>query len=61
MWNEKPFDDIFPIEYEEKYSGKQLSKKIFEYYTKIHKELQEKPNDYKEFEDIKYDVRKFVI
>jgi len=59
MWNEKSFEDIFPLEYEEKYSGKQLSKKIFEYYTKIHKELQEKPNDYKQFEGIKYNVRKF--
>jgi len=59
MWNEKPFEEIFPFEYEEKYKGKQLSKKIFEYYTKIHKKLQEKPNDYQQFEDIKYDVRKF--
>lgn len=59
MWNESSFEDIFPLEYEEKYSGKQLSKKIFEYYTKIHKEFQEKPNDYKEFDDVKYDVRKF--
>ncbi|MEA3513831.1 MAG: hypothetical protein U9R37_09540 [Campylobacterota bacterium] len=59
MWNEKEFDEIFPIELEEKYEGKQLSKKIFEYYVNIHKELQNKPNDYKSFEDIKYDVRKY--
>ena len=59
MWNEKSFDIIFPIELVEKYNGKQLSKKIFEYYVNIHKELKEKPNDYKQFEDIKYDVRKY--
>jgi len=59
MWNENSFEDIFPFEFEEKYRGKQLSKKIFEYYTKIHKELQEKPNDYKQFDKIKYDVRKY--
>ncbi len=59
MWNEKSFEDIFPEEYEEKYTGKQLSKKIFEYYAKRHKELQEKPNDYTQFDDVKYNVRKF--
>ncbi len=59
MWNENSFEDIFPFELEEKYKGKQLSKKIFEYYTKIHKELQEKPNDYKQFDKIKYNVRKY--
>ena len=31
MWNESSFDDIFPYDIEEKYNGKQLSKKIFEY------------------------------
>ena len=30
MWNEKSFEDIFQEEYEEKYTGKQLYKKIFE-------------------------------
>ncbi len=59
MWNEKDFDDIFPSEFEEKYKGKQLSKKIFEYYVKTHTNLQSKPNDYSLFEDIKYDVRKY--
>jgi len=59
MWNETSFDDIFPYEFEEKYSGKQLSKKIFEYYVKEHKSLQGKPNDYKSFDDVKYDVRKY--
>lgn len=59
MWNEKSFEEIFPKEYLEKYKGKQLSKKIFEYYVTTHKELQEKPNDYKKFEDVKYDVRKY--
>ncbi|MEA3384018.1 MAG: hypothetical protein U9Q20_05020 [Campylobacterota bacterium] len=59
MWNEKSFDDIFPIHLKEKYQGKQLSKKIFEYFVNTHKKLQEKPNDYKSFENIKYDVRKY--
>ena len=59
MWNEKPFDDIFPNTYLEKYQNKQLAKKIFEYYVDIHKNLKKQPNDYKNFEDIKYDVRKY--
>jgi len=59
MWNEKSFEDIFPNDYLEKYENKQLSKKIFEYYVNIHKNLQSKPNNYKNFENIKYDVRKY--
>ena len=59
MWNEKSFEDVFPYEYEEKYINKQLSKKIFEYYVSLHNELQIKPNDYTQFNDIKYKARKF--
>ena len=59
MWNEKSFDDIFPDQYLEKYKNKQLSKKIFEYYVDIHEKLKKQPNDYKNFETIKYDVRKY--
>jgi len=59
MWNEKSFEDIFPSAYLEKYKNKQLTKKIFEYYVDIHKNLKKQPNDYKNFEDIKYDVRKY--
>ena len=59
MWNEKPFEDIFPSDYLEKYKNKQLTKKIFEYYVDIHKNFKKQPNDYKNFEDIKYDVRKY--
>lgn len=59
MWNECDFDAIFPNEYLEKYEGKQLSKKIFEYYVKIHQELLEKPNDYEQFKNIKYSPRKY--
>lgn len=59
MWNECNFDAIFPNEYLEKYEGKQLSKKIFEYYVKIHQELLEKPNDYEQFKNIKYSPRKY--
>jgi len=59
MWNEKSFDEIFPTEYLEKYKNKQLSKKIFEYYVNIHKKLKQQPNDYKNFEELKYDVRKY--
>ena len=61
MWNEKPFDDIFPNDYLEKYQNKQLTKKIFEYYVNIHEKLKKQPNDYKNFEDIKYDVRSIVF
>jgi len=59
MWNETDFDKLFPYELEEKYKGKQLSKKIFEYYIKIHTDLKNKPNDYSSFEDVKYDTRKY--
>lgn len=59
MWNEKSFDDIFPDQYLEKYKNKQLSKRIFEYYVDIHEKLKKQPNDYKNFETIKYDVRKY--
>jgi len=59
MWNENTFDEIFPKEYLEKYTEKQLSKKIFEHYVSVHKSLQEKPNDYKSFDEVKYDVRKY--
>ena len=59
MWNETPFDDIFPYGLEEKYTDKQLSKKIFEFFVKKHKELQEKPNDYSSFETLKYEPRRY--
>jgi spore photoproduct lyase len=61
MWHEKSLDEIFPIELEEKYENKQLAKKLFEYFVSYHKELQEKPNDYKAFEDIKYTPRKYSV
>lgn len=61
MWHEKSFEEIFPTELEEKYEGKQLSKKIFEYYVSIHKELQNRPNNYEKFSELKYDVRKFEL
>ncbi len=59
MWNEKSFEEIFPSAYLEKYKNKQLSKKIFEYYVSIHEKLKKQPNDYKNFDDIKYNVRKY--
>lgn len=59
MWNEKSFDEQFPTSYLEKYKGKQLSKKIFDYYVQIHNNLKQQPNDYKTFKDLKYDVRKY--
>jgi spore photoproduct lyase len=59
MWNEKSFKEYFPYNLEEKYQNKQLSKKIFEYYVKLHNDLKNKPNDYKDFRNIKYDSRKY--
>ncbi len=61
MWNETSFEELFPQELIEKYTGKQLSKKIFEFYVQKHKELQEKPNDYNTFEDVKYETRKYTF
>jgi spore photoproduct lyase len=59
MWNEKSFKEYFPYNLEEKYQNKQLSKKIFEYYVKLHNDLKNKPNDYEDFKNIKYDSRKY--
>ena len=59
MWNEKSFNELFPKDLEEKYQGKQLSKKIFEYYVNIHNQLKNKPNDYSLFDNIKYTPRKY--
>jgi spore photoproduct lyase len=59
MWNEKSFEESFPYSLEEKYQSKQLSKKIFEYYVKLHNDLKNKPNDYDDFKNIKYDSRKY--
>jgi len=59
MWNEKPLEEIFPNFYIEEYTGKQLSKKIFDYYVSIHNTLKNKLNDYDDFKEVKYDVRKY--
>lgn len=59
MWNEKPMKEIFPRVYLEKYKDKQLTKKIFDYYVSIHNNLKNKPNDYGDFKEVKYDVRKY--
>ncbi len=59
MWNEKNLDDEIFNQLEEKYTGKQLSKKVFETVVNYHKRLKETPNNYDLFEDIKYDTRKF--
>lgn len=59
MWNEASFEELFPHHLEEKYSGKQLSKKIFEFFVAKHKQLQEEQNDYSSFENIQYEPRKY--
>ncbi len=59
MWNEKDIDKNVLLQLDEKYEGKQLSKKIFEFIVNYHKELKTAPNDYKKFESVKYDARKF--
>lgn len=59
MWNEKSFEEIFPEFYLDVYTGKQLSKKIFDYYVSRHNSLKNKLNDYDDFKDVKYDVRKY--
>ncbi|BFU77133.1 hypothetical protein ALC152_03480 [Arcobacter sp. 15-2] len=59
MWNEKSFEEIFPDFYLENYKDKQLTKKIFDYYVSIHTTLKNKLNDYDDFKEVKYDVRKY--
>jgi spore photoproduct lyase len=59
MWNETSFEELFPYELLEKYTQKQLAKKVFEFYVAKHKELQNKPNEYGSFDTIKYEARKY--
>jgi len=59
MWNEKSFEDKFPNFYLDNFEGKQLTKKIFDYYVSIHNTLKNKPNNYDDFKEVKYDVRKY--
>ena len=59
MWAEEPFEQIFPYELEEKFKNKQLSKKIFEFFTTHHNTLKNQPNNYDNFKDIKYKSPKF--
>ena len=59
MWNEDDISETKINEIVDKYEGKQLSKKLFEYIVAFHKTLKETPNDYAQFDDVKYDTRKF--
>jgi spore photoproduct lyase len=59
MWNETSFDQLWPYHLEEKYTNKQLAKKIFAYYVDLHKKLKNKPNNYNSFDTVKYNTRKF--
>lgn len=59
MWNDKSVDKEIPSIYFEKYKDKQLATKIFEYYVSIHNSLKNSLNDYSDFEDVKYETRKF--
>jgi spore photoproduct lyase len=59
MWNEKSFEEIFPSFYLEIHEGKLLSKRIFEYYVKIHEKLKNELNEYDDFKDVEYNVRKY--
>jgi len=59
MWNEKSIEELFPYSFLKKFENKQLSKKIFEYFVDIHKQLQNKPNNYDIFKDIKYSPKKY--
>ena len=59
MWNDNSFDKKVPEIYFEKFNGKELSKKIFEYYVLIHEKSKKKLNDYNDFKDIKYETRKY--
>jgi spore photoproduct lyase len=59
MWNECSFEQLYPQGFEEKYSGKQLAKKVFEHYVSEHKKLQNKQNDYSDFKSVRYTPRKY--
>ena len=61
MWNDNSIDKVIPSLYFEKYKGKQLSKKIFDYYVSIHENLKSKLNDYEDFKDVKYKTRKYTF
>ncbi len=59
MWNETSINKEIPKIFFEKYKDKQLAKKIFEYFVALHEEMKKKLNDYSDFKDIKYKVRKY--
>jgi len=59
MWAEKSLSEVFPYELEDKYTNKQLSKKIFEYIVNYHDELKNRPNNYDSFKEIEYKSKKF--
>ncbi|WOE69351.1 hypothetical protein RZR97_09555 [Hydrogenimonas thermophila] len=49
MWNEPTLDAVFPHHLEEKFEGKQLAKKLFEYFVNYHKSMQSKTKSYENF------------
>jgi spore photoproduct lyase len=59
IWNEAKFDDLFPSQLYEKYSNKQLSKKVFQYYVDIHDTKKKTLFDYSSFDEVKYKTKKY--
>jgi spore photoproduct lyase len=49
MWSEPTLDAVFPHHLEEKFEGKQLAKKLFEYFVNYHKSMQSKTKSYENF------------
>jgi len=60
MWSEPSLDDIFPHHLREKFEGKQLAKKLFEYFVNYHKSIQSKTKSYENF-NFSYTPKRFEI
>ena len=60
MWSEPSLDDVFPHHLREKFEGKQLAKKLFEYFVNYHKSIQSKTKSYENF-NFSYTPKRFKI
>jgi len=60
MWSEPSLDDVFPHHLREKFEGKQLAKKLFEYFINYHKSIQLKTKSYENF-NFSYTPKRFKI
>ena len=54
MWNERSLDEIFPQHLEQKFKHKELASQIVKFFENEHLSLKNKPKNYENFSDIRY-------